>query len=146
MNGQQQLRARHAKRITQLQEFHFSLHHKSGKNNRVADALSHKHAMLSSMKVDVMDFELIRDLLPSNPYFGPILAYIARDEASHYTFHDGTCFWEIICAFLVVLYVISLLRKCTIGCDKTLSSLRKRFFWPSIDYFSLCETMSCLLD
>lgn len=43
-----------------------SLHHKLGTHNRVADALSRKHALCSPMKVDDMGFELIRDLLLAN--------------------------------------------------------------------------------
>lgn len=62
LDGQRKLSVRHAKWISQLQEFHFTLHYMSGSSNRVADALSRKHALVASMQIDVMRFDSIKEL------------------------------------------------------------------------------------
>ena len=43
IQGQHKLNPRHAKWVEYLQSFHFVIHHKAGKLNKGADALSRRH-------------------------------------------------------------------------------------------------------
>ena len=45
-----------------LQAYNFSIKHEKGLQNLVADALSRKYSILTSMQVKVMGFEVLKDL------------------------------------------------------------------------------------
>ena len=60
INGQQKLSLRHAKWVEFLQSFHFSSKYKDGKSNVVADALSRRYALLSTLEVRLLGFETMR--------------------------------------------------------------------------------------
>lgn len=59
LNSQQKLNSRHAKWSEFLQLFSFLLKHKAGVQNQVADALSRRHYLLSTMRVNVVGFEIV---------------------------------------------------------------------------------------
>ncbi|GJV92282.1 RNA-directed DNA polymerase [Tanacetum coccineum] len=56
IQGQAKLKPRHAKWVETLQEFSFVIRHKAGSANSVADALSHRPALLSSTSFQVSGF------------------------------------------------------------------------------------------
>lgn len=62
LNSQQKLQRRHAKWSEFLSQFHFVLKHKSGTQNKVVDALSRRHVLLSTLQVKVIGFEVLKDL------------------------------------------------------------------------------------
>jgi RNase H-like domain found in reverse transcriptase len=53
INGQHKLKPRHARWVKFLQGYTFHIKHKSGSLNQVADALSRRYSLLSTMKVNV---------------------------------------------------------------------------------------------
>lgn len=53
LNTQAKVSSRHEGWISFLQQFTFTIHHKSGKLNRVADALSRRHTLLTTMHTSV---------------------------------------------------------------------------------------------
>ena len=69
MQGQDKIAARHASWIAYLQQFTFVVKHKSGITNRVADALSRRNHLLTTMKVEVTGFEVLPELFVDDPYF-----------------------------------------------------------------------------
>jgi hypothetical protein len=73
LNSQDKLSTRHAKWAAFVQQFSFTIKHKSGALNKVADALSRKTSLLTTMKSMVIWFELLKDSLSIDPFFGPIL-------------------------------------------------------------------------
>ncbi|TYK22583.1 reverse transcriptase [Cucumis melo var. makuwa] len=60
--AQKSINKMHARWISFLQRFDFVIKHKFGKENRVADALSRKHSLLSTLSTKVMEFKHIADL------------------------------------------------------------------------------------
>jgi Reverse transcriptase (RNA-dependent DNA polymerase)/RNase H-like domain found in reverse transcriptase len=53
INGQHKLKPRHARWVKFLQVYTFHIKHKSGGLNQVADALSRRYSLLSTMKVNI---------------------------------------------------------------------------------------------
>ena len=61
IQGQHKLNPRHAKWVEYIQSFHFSIHHKSGKLNEGADALSRRYFLLFMLDSRILGFELIKE-------------------------------------------------------------------------------------
>ncbi|XP_056694837.1 uncharacterized protein [Spinacia oleracea] len=70
LHSQQKLQRRHAKWSEFLSPFHFVLKHKSGTQNKVADGLSRRHALLSTLQVKVIGFEVLKDLYEDDEDLG----------------------------------------------------------------------------
>ena len=52
-----------------LQNYTFVLNHRSGRYNRVADALSRRQLLLTAMQVEVVGFDELKDLYLKDPNF-----------------------------------------------------------------------------
>ncbi|GKV33824.1 hypothetical protein SLEP1_g42275 [Rubroshorea leprosula] len=72
LNSQQKISRRHAAWSEFLQAYPFLLKYKSGVQNRVADALSRRHALLTSLQMKVTGFEVIKELYENDPDFSKI--------------------------------------------------------------------------
>lgn len=72
INNKKKLNSRHAHWVEFLQAFNFTIKHKSGAQNGVADALSRKHSLLSSLQVKVIGFEVLKELYKGDPYFSRV--------------------------------------------------------------------------
>lgn len=58
-----------------LEKWNYVIIHKSGAtNNRVTDALSRRATLLTTLSVEVVEFEQIRDHYAGDEHFGHILA------------------------------------------------------------------------
>ena len=69
LNSQDKLNRRHLKWVEFLQSYTFVLKHRSGKSNRVVDALSRRQLFLTVMQVKVVGFDELRNLYPEDPDF-----------------------------------------------------------------------------
>ncbi|KAE8707521.1 Detected protein of unknown function [Hibiscus syriacus] len=83
INGQHKLSRRHAKWVAYLQEFTFTLRHQAWNLNRVADALSHRTLLLTTMNTKVAGFESFTDIYAVDPSFRRIFQELTSDVA-HY--------------------------------------------------------------
>ena len=98
INSQTKLNVRHAKWVETLQSFTFMLRHKLGKSNQVADALSRRTAMLTTMSVEVPDFTTMKDQYETDEDFRRAWAYarnLATDSGDlfdEYFLQDGYLF------------------------------------------------------
>lgn len=72
IQSQAKMRSKHAKWIEELQEFSFVLKHKPGVENKAADTLSRKVALLHSMSVSVTSFERLSEAYATCPDFEEI--------------------------------------------------------------------------
>nr|XP_025625248.1 uncharacterized protein LOC112717433 [Arachis hypogaea] len=72
INSQQKLNRRHATWSEFRQSFPILLKHKSGTQNKVADALSRRHTLLSTLQINVVGFDIVRELYEGDQDFGEI--------------------------------------------------------------------------
>ncbi|KAE8697013.1 hypothetical protein F3Y22_tig00110634pilonHSYRG00004 [Hibiscus syriacus] len=96
---------RHAKWVAYLQEFTFTLRHQAGSLNRVADALSRRTLLLTTMNTKVASFESFTDMYAADPSFGRIFQEQIISEL-HNEGHFGR--------------------------DKTLALISSDFYWPKL--------------
>ena len=61
INDQHKLNQRHATWVEFLQAYNFTIKHKAGVQNVVANALSRKHALVTSMHVQVVGFDVLKE-------------------------------------------------------------------------------------
>nr|GEU55622.1 RNA-directed DNA polymerase [Tanacetum cinerariifolium] len=62
INGQHKLKPRHAKWVEFIQAFSFVIRHKVRSDNQVADALSRRHSLITTMQIRVQGFDSFRGL------------------------------------------------------------------------------------
>lgn len=136
LSSQDNVSARHASWVAFLQQFTFVLRHQSGATNRVADALSRHHSLLTEMHVSVPGFSTFKDLYDLDPFFGPVLAQVRSGEPSEYLLHDGYLFrdnWLCVPACSLRAKLVSELHgEGHVGRDRTVDLVQRRFFWPSL--------------
>nr|GEY05157.1 hypothetical protein [Tanacetum cinerariifolium] len=109
-NSQHKVSRRHAKWVKFLKSYSFSLKHKAGKLNKMADALSRRHCLLQTIKTKVLGFEVIQDLYDDDCDFGTI--------------------WKSCCKGPVNAFLRGASR--SFRCDKTLATIQEKFFWPKM--------------
>lgn len=92
LGTQDKISSRHASWIAYLQQFTFVIKHQSGKLNKVADALSRCHALVSTFRVNVTGFECLAELYETDPFFSPVWLDLAHGVRSEYNLVDGFIF------------------------------------------------------
>ena len=91
-NSQKKLNHRHGKWVSFLQEYSFVIRHKSGVENKAADALSQVVYILSSMAIQVVGFDLLKRDYNYCKDFSIIYDALAAGIAGAYQnflLHDG---------------------------------------------------------
>ena len=97
LNSQKKLNPRHAKWVEYIQAYTFVLKHQAGTDNKVADALSRRSLLLSTVRTEVVGFDQIKKQYDTCPDFGKIhqaLSIGPSKEHSQYTLLDGYLFKE----------------------------------------------------
>ncbi|KAK7263636.1 hypothetical protein RJT34_31230 [Clitoria ternatea] len=84
IKGQHKLNKRHAKWVEYLEQFPYVIKYKNGKTNIVADALSRRHSLLTSLGAKVIGLDEIRSLYPTDLDFSNIF-----NSSSTSTSHKG---------------------------------------------------------
>ena len=69
LNSQGKLNQRHMKWVELLQSYTFVVKHRSERSNRVANALSGRQLLLTTMQVEVVGFNELKNLYPKDPDF-----------------------------------------------------------------------------
>ncbi|XP_010412456.1 PREDICTED: uncharacterized protein LOC104698758 [Camelina sativa] len=104
--------ARHASWISYLQQFTFSIRQKAGKLNHVANALSRRHTLLTTMHVVVPGFASFTELYVTDPFFSSILADVTNG--------------------LRLKMIEELHSEGHVGRDRTLQLVSASYYWPSL--------------
>lgn len=63
LKGQRKLNLRHPYWVSHLEKFSFVLQHKSGLSNKVADVLSRKHSLLTTLSYEISGFDLLSNVM-----------------------------------------------------------------------------------
>ncbi|GKC15225.1 putative CCCH-type zinc finger family protein [Tanacetum coccineum] len=86
INGQHKLKPRHAKWVEFIQAFSFVIRHKDGSNNQVADALSRRHSLITTMQIRVQGARLciplcsLREAIILEGHVGGLAGHFGRDK------------------------------------------------------------------
>ncbi|XP_038972522.1 uncharacterized protein LOC120104801 [Phoenix dactylifera] len=72
LRSQDKLQKRHAKWLEFIEMFPYVIKYKNGKENKVADALSRRYALLTSLQTKLLGFEFIKDLYADDSDFGQL--------------------------------------------------------------------------
>jgi len=115
-----------------------------GKTNVVADALSRRHTLLSSLGARILGFDNIRELYVFDEYFSPIYASCGHKAQDGFYIAKG-CFFKEGRLCIPQGSIRKLLAKEShegwlmghFGIDKTLVLLKEKFFWPHIKKMSI---------
>ncbi|GJT33075.1 RNA-directed DNA polymerase [Tanacetum coccineum] len=112
INGQHNLKPRHAKWVEFIQAFSFVIRHEVGSDNQVADALSRHHSLITTMQIRVQVFDSFRGLYCDDSDFREIWskydnAIILEGHADGLAGHFGR--------------------------DKTLALLCEHFYWLKME-------------
>ncbi|GKB01683.1 reverse transcriptase domain-containing protein [Tanacetum coccineum] len=134
INGQHKLKPRHAKWVEFLQAYSFVIRHKAGTSNTVVDALSRRHVLTTTMKVQVCGFDTFQELYQDDPDFRNIWNQCHNEPFQDFSKHDGYLFKGArLCVPLSSLQDSIILESHAGGLaghfekDKTLDLIRERF-------------------
>ncbi|KAI9174834.1 hypothetical protein LWI28_023368 [Acer negundo] len=136
LHSQEKISSRHASWSAYLQQFTFVLKHKAGVTNRVADALSRRVNLLSTMVVQVPGFNSFRELYDSDPHFSEIMVAVREKKNSEFVLVDGFLFrGNQLCipeCSLRLQIITEIHGEGHVGRDRTLQLVKASYFWPTI--------------
>ena len=94
LKGQHKLNKRHARWMEFVETFPYVIRYKQGKENIVADALSRRYVLISTLDAKLLGFEHIKELYPLDQDFSE--EYASCEKAAHDKFfrHEGFLFRE----------------------------------------------------
>ncbi|KAD7479276.1 hypothetical protein E3N88_02412 [Mikania micrantha] len=92
IQGQHKLQSRHAKWVEFLQAFTFTIKHKSGRLNKGADALSRKYALITTLQLQILGLELLKQEYSTNLDFGDIFLRCQDHPTDVYHLSQGYLF------------------------------------------------------
>ena len=62
----------HAQWVAYIQRFHFTLKHKYGVTNKVADVLNEQVSLLTTLRIEVVGFDCLKEMYKNDEDFGDI--------------------------------------------------------------------------
>ncbi|KAK0572561.1 hypothetical protein LWI29_033492 [Acer saccharum] len=137
LKGQHKLNKRHAKWVEFIETFPYVIKYKKGKENVVADALSRRYVLLSTLDARLFGFDYIKELYVEDSDFGNVFNACEKVAFGKFYRHDGFLFRETkLCVPKSSLREL-LVREAHggglmghFGIAKTLDVLHEHFFWP----------------
>ncbi|XP_071920649.1 uncharacterized protein [Coffea arabica] len=136
IKSQTKLIKRHARWVAFIDSFAFVIKYKVGKTNAVADALSRRYTLITTLDTKLLGFEFIKDLYTADLDFGEIFTTLPRVTREHYSVSQGFLYYKgKLCIPMCSLRLL-LVREAHggglmghFGVAKTLSILQEHFYW-----------------
>jgi len=92
LKGQSKLNRRHAKWVEFIETFAYIVKYKKGKENIIADALSHKNVLLNQLEVKVPRTESIKELyLADHEFLEPYAKCTAEKDGKNIIYMMDFC-------------------------------------------------------
>ena len=140
LKSQANLNKRHAKWVEFIESFPYVIKYKKGKENVVADALSHKECLLTRLEISVVGLDEIKTLYSSDVLFGPIFAKCSPHHGfEDFYLHKGFLFKaNKLCIPESPLHLLLLKESHGgglmghFGRDKTYAMLSTHYYWPKM--------------
>ncbi|KAL0641682.1 hypothetical protein Bca4012_102537 [Brassica carinata] len=139
IKGQQKLNKRHARWVEFIETFPYVIHYKKCKENVVADALSRRYTLLSSMETKLLGFEHIKSCYANDPEFKDVFRESEKRASGKFYQVKGFLFYDnrlcVPSGSLRELYVREAHAGGLMGhfgVAKTLSTLQEHFYWPGM--------------
>ena len=147
LKSQGKLNKRHARWMEYIETFPYVIRYKQGKESVVADALSLRYVLLTSLCAKMLGFEYVKDMYGNDVDFANV--YMACDKTTFEKFykHDGYLFrgnklCVPNCSMLELLVREAHGRGLMghFGVRKTLDILNEHLFWPKMkkDVIRIC--------
>ncbi|KAF7814914.1 Transposon Ty3-G Gag-Pol polyprotein [Senna tora] len=148
LKGQGKLNKRHATWVEFINAFPYVICYKEGKENIVADALSRRYALITTLTSKLLGFEQFKDMYAIDADFSDIYAACEKSTFNKFYRHEGFLF----CGNRICVPICSvrelLVRESHsgglmgyFGVHKTLDTLSEHFFWPHMrkDVEKICS-------
>nr|XP_027062888.1 uncharacterized protein LOC113689295 [Coffea arabica] len=137
IKSQDKLSKRHARWITFIDSFTFVIRYKAGKTNVVADALSRRHTLITTLDAKLLGFEFLKEFYATDSDFGEIFNSLPRHSREHYFISQGFLYYKDKLCIPKSSMRTLLVREAHGGglmghfdIAKTLMILQEHFFWP----------------
>ncbi|XP_020679468.2 uncharacterized protein LOC110097438 [Dendrobium catenatum] len=156
INTQKNINRMHARWILFLQKFTFVLRHKSGAQNRVADALSRRSALITQLQTEFLGLDSLQELYREDKDFGKVwLQCINQEPTDDFSLRHGFLFKGNLLCIPESSWRQKLIQEVHGGGlaahaerDKTLAQLQSKLFWPHLRRYvskyvercSICQT------
>ena len=103
LKGQHKLNKRHIRWVEFIETFLYVIRYKQGKENIVADELSRRYVLISTLDARLLGFECIKKLYANDLDFNIEYQACEKTTSGKYFRHGGFLFREISCVCLIFL-------------------------------------------
>ncbi|PKU65627.1 hypothetical protein MA16_Dca021516 [Dendrobium catenatum] len=143
----------HARWLVFLQRFSFTIRHKPGVENKVADALSRKAALLTQMQTELVGLEYVKELYEEDADFCSIWKQCQDSQLpAGYSLIQGFLFKQNLLCVPASSWRLHLIREvhggglaAHLGRDNTIHQVQARFFRPRICRDTIRFVESCTI-
>lgn len=139
LRGQGKLNKRHARWMEFIKTFPYVIRYKQGKENVMADTLSRRYVLLTTLDSKLLGFEHIKELYEKDVDFSDIYLLCIKGAVDRFFRHEGYLFRENrLCVpncsirELLVREAHSGGLMGHFGVQKTLDVLKEHFYWPKM--------------
>ncbi|PKU72440.1 RNA-directed DNA polymerase [Dendrobium catenatum] len=142
INSQKTINKMHARWLTFLQRFSFVLRHKSGAQNRVADALSRRTALLTKLQVDAPGLQALQELYATDHDFADPWNQLTNHPSRpcrDFSIRHNFLFKDNLLCVPASSWREHLIKElhsgglsAHVGRTKTLEQMQSRFYWPHL--------------